>query len=264
MVEFVNVGRGDKAPISVHRKPLISNLCLAFPSQSAISYANSQKLGFAEWDEVRGGWIAYTIHLPERWRNSVKIVEDRLIMPSKRGKRSKRDALVDLVVEKASKRLSPSPKKTHPKKTKAGKKGKSTTLVSASGKKSTTAPIEKLIESTATASKAKSAGASLSKKEPSKKSVASRPPKGKKKASTSSSSPDEEQPSTALTRCPPKKKKLVIPPPRSGAASCTRSKSGFKVSSFSFPFHLSLALHCSLLRFLILLSAAGSTQVWQI
>jgi hypothetical protein len=148
MVEFVNAGRSDKTPISVHRKPQTSNPCLAPPSQSAISYANSQKLGFAEWDEVRGGWIAYTIHLPERWRNSVNIVEDRLIMPSKRGKGSKRDAPVDLVVEKASKKPAPSPKKTPPKKTKAGKKGKSTTSASVSGKKSTTAPVETPIEST--------------------------------------------------------------------------------------------------------------------
>jgi hypothetical protein len=65
MVEFVNAGKSEKTPISVHRKPLISYPCLSPPSQSAISYANSQKLGFAEWDEVRGGWIAYTIHLPQ-------------------------------------------------------------------------------------------------------------------------------------------------------------------------------------------------------
>jgi hypothetical protein len=55
MVEFVSVGKGDKAPLSVHRKPLVSNPYLAPPSQSAISYANSRKLEFAEWDEVRGG-----------------------------------------------------------------------------------------------------------------------------------------------------------------------------------------------------------------
>uniref|UniRef100_A0A2N9EGL6 Aminotransferase-like plant mobile domain-containing protein n=1 Tax=Fagus sylvatica TaxID=28930 RepID=A0A2N9EGL6_FAGSY len=222
MVEYVNVGRGDKAPISVHRKPQTSNPCLAPPSQSAISYANSQKLGFAEWDEVRGGWIAYTIHLPECWRNSVNIVEDRLIMPSKRGKGSKRDAPVDLVVEKASKKPALSPKKTSPKKTKAGKKGKSTTSVLVSRNKSTTALVETPIESTATPSKAKSVGASLSKKKSSKKSVASRPPKGQRKASTSSSSLDEEQPSAALTHSPPKKKKLVVPPPHSGAVSHTR------------------------------------------
>jgi hypothetical protein len=48
MVDFVIVGRSDKTPMSVYRKPLVSNPYLAPPSQSAISYANSQKLGFAE------------------------------------------------------------------------------------------------------------------------------------------------------------------------------------------------------------------------
>jgi hypothetical protein len=96
MVEFVIAGRSDKTPMSVHRKPLVSNPYLTPPpSQSAISYANSQKFGFAELDGVRGGLIAYTIHLPEGWRDSVNVVEDRLIMPSKRGKGSKREAPVD-------------------------------------------------------------------------------------------------------------------------------------------------------------------------
>jgi hypothetical protein len=145
MAEFVNAGRGDKTPMSVHHKPLVSNPYLAPPSQSAISYANSQKLGFAEWDEVRGGWVAYTIHLPESWRNSVNVVEDRLIMPSKRGKGSKRDAPVDLAVEKTSKKptpSTPSSKKAPSKKAKAGKKGKSTLLVSSAAKESTTAFVE--------------------------------------------------------------------------------------------------------------------------
>jgi hypothetical protein len=256
MVEFVNAGRSDKTPLSVHRKPLVSNPCLAPPSQSAISYVNSQKLGFAKWDEVRGGWIAYTIHLPQGWRSSVNVVEDRLIMPSKRGKRGKRDAPVDQAVEKAPKKLAPSLKKTPPKKTKAGKKGKSTTSVLASEKKSAIAPIEKPIESTVAPSKAKSVGASLSTKKPSKKSVASRPLKGQKKASVTSSSLDEEQPSAASTPPPSKKKKFTAPLFPLGAASRTRSKSGSKVNFFL----LSFFFWYSLLRFLILLSAAGNTR----
>ena len=83
--------------MSVHRKPLTSNPYLTPPSQSAISYANSQKFGFAEWDSARGGWIAYTIHLPDGWRSSVNVVEDQLIMPSKRGKVNKREAPTDPV-----------------------------------------------------------------------------------------------------------------------------------------------------------------------
>uniref|UniRef100_A0A2N9JB63 Aminotransferase-like plant mobile domain-containing protein n=1 Tax=Fagus sylvatica TaxID=28930 RepID=A0A2N9JB63_FAGSY len=187
-------------------------------------------LGFAEWDEIKGGWIAYTIHLPQGWRSSVNVMEDRLIMPSKRGKGSKRDALVDQAVEKAPKKPAPSPKKTPPKKTKAGKKGKSTTSVSASEKKSTTAPKEKPIESTVAPFKAKSVGASLSTKKPSKKSVASRPLKGQKKASVTSSPPDEEQPSAASTPPPSKKKKFTAPLFPLGAASRTRSKSGSKAT----------------------------------
>jgi hypothetical protein len=41
MVEFVIAGRSDKTPMSVHRKPLVSNPYLTPSSQSAISYANS-------------------------------------------------------------------------------------------------------------------------------------------------------------------------------------------------------------------------------
>ena len=186
-------------------------------------------------------------------------------MPSKRGKGNKRDAPMDVAVEKTSKKPAYSHQKTPPKKRKAGKKGKSATSVPVSGKRSATTPMEIAIESTTTPSKAKSVVASSSKKKFGKKSVASRPPKGQRKASTSSSSPDEEQLSTAPTRSPPKKKNSVVPPPFSGAASRTRSKSGFKVSSFSFLFHRSLSLRCSLLCFLILLSAAaGSTQARQI
>uniref|UniRef100_A0A2N9FRX1 Aminotransferase-like plant mobile domain-containing protein n=1 Tax=Fagus sylvatica TaxID=28930 RepID=A0A2N9FRX1_FAGSY len=270
MAEFVNAGRGDKTPMSVHHKPLVSNPYLAPPSQSAISYANSQKLGFAEWDEVRGGWVAYTIHLPESWRNSVNVVEDRLIMLSKRGKRSKRDAPVDLAVEKTSKKptpSTPSSKKAHfekakagkkgkstllvlsaakesatafvegptestvapPKKTKAGKKGKSTPLVSSAAKESTTAFVEGPTESAIAHSEPKSVSASPSKK-PSKKSVAFRPPKGQKKTSISSSSPDEEQPSAVSTPSPSKKKKFVAPLFPFGAAGRTRSKSGSKAT----------------------------------
>ena len=154
-------------------------------------------------------------------------------MPSKRGKGSKRDAPVDLAVEKTPKKPTPSipsSKKAPSKKTKAGKKGKSTLLVPPPTKKSTIAPVEEPTESTVAHSKIKSVSASPSKKS-GKKSAASRPPKGQEKTSVSSSSPDEEQPSVALTPLPSKKKKFVAPLFPLGAASCTRSKSGSKVSS---------------------------------
>ena len=207
MVEFVDAGRSEKTPMSIHRKPLISYPCLSPLSQSAISCANNQKLGFVKWDEAKGGWIAYTIHLPQGWRSFVTVVDDRLIIPSKRGKGSKREAPVDQAVEKAPKELAPSPKKTSVKKTKAGKKGKSMV-----------APP-----------KAKSVATSVSTKKPSKKSIASRPPKGQKKASVSSSSSNEESPSAASTPPPSKKKKFTALLFPLGAASRTRSKSSSKV-----------------------------------
>ena len=80
---YVSSGRSSKTPLSTHCKPQISNPYLSLPSQSAIAYGNSQKLGFTEWDEIRDGWIAYTTHLPESWRELVNIVEEHLIMPSK-------------------------------------------------------------------------------------------------------------------------------------------------------------------------------------
>uniref|UniRef100_A0A2N9FS57 Aminotransferase-like plant mobile domain-containing protein n=1 Tax=Fagus sylvatica TaxID=28930 RepID=A0A2N9FS57_FAGSY len=280
MVDFVIAGRSDKTPMSVHRKPLVSNPYLTPPSQSAISYANSQKLGFAEWDSVRGGWIAYTIHLPDGWRSSVNVVEDRLIMLSKRGKGSKRDAPADPAFEKTPKKPAPtassskkapskkakavkqgkspllvlsaaeesttalvqgSTKRSPPrlpwknpssppgvlsKKTKAGKKGKSTALVSVAAKESIAAPMKESVESTVAPSKPKSASPP---KQTVKKSAASRPPRGQKKASISSST-DEEEPSAVSTPSPPKKKKFTAPLFPLGAAGRTRSKSGPKVA----------------------------------
>ena len=99
-------------------------------------------------------------------------------------------------------------------------------------------------------SKSKSATAPSSKAR--KKSVASRHPKGQRKASTSSSSSDKEQPSTASTPSPFKKKKFVAPLFPFGAATRTRSKSGFNIFFFCY----------SLLRFLILSFVAGNTRTW--
>uniref|UniRef100_A0A2N9F7G2 Aminotransferase-like plant mobile domain-containing protein n=1 Tax=Fagus sylvatica TaxID=28930 RepID=A0A2N9F7G2_FAGSY len=223
-------------------------------TQSMVEFViASQKLGFAEWDGVRGGWIAYTIHLPEGWRSSVNVVEDRLIMLSKRGKGGKREAPVDQAIEKTSKKPAPSvpsSKKAPSKKTKAGKKSKSPLLAPSAAKESTTVPTEEPAKSTAAPSKKtkagkeepakstvapsklKSASASPSKKS-SKKSVASRPPKGQKRISISSSSPDEEEPSAISAPSPSKKKKFVAPQFPLGAASRTRSKSGPKVTRAS-------------------------------
>uniref|UniRef100_A0A2N9EG75 Aminotransferase-like plant mobile domain-containing protein n=2 Tax=Fagus sylvatica TaxID=28930 RepID=A0A2N9EG75_FAGSY len=158
MVDYVIAGRSDKTPMSVHRKPLVSNPYLTPPTQSAISYANSQKLGFAEWDSARGGWVAYTIHLPEGWRSSVNVVEDRLIMPSKRGKVNKRDAPTDPVFERTPKKSAPtasSSKKAPSKKAKVAKQGKTPLLVPSAAGASTTALAQGATKSAVAPSKRK-------------------------------------------------------------------------------------------------------------
>uniref|UniRef100_A0A2N9H7F8 Aminotransferase-like plant mobile domain-containing protein n=1 Tax=Fagus sylvatica TaxID=28930 RepID=A0A2N9H7F8_FAGSY len=175
MVDYVIAGRSDKTPMSVHRKPLVSNPYLTPPSQSAISYANSQKLGFAEWDSARGGWVAYTIHLPEGWRSSVNVVEDRLIMPSKRGKVNKRDAPTDPVFERTPKKSAPtasSSKKAPSKKAKAAKQGKTPLLVPSAAGASTTALAQGSTKSTVAPSKRKTRAGKESKSTPSVPSTA--------------------------------------------------------------------------------------------
>uniref|UniRef100_A0A2N9FL14 Aminotransferase-like plant mobile domain-containing protein n=1 Tax=Fagus sylvatica TaxID=28930 RepID=A0A2N9FL14_FAGSY len=234
--DLVITGRSATTPMSVHRKASVSNPYLAPPSQSAISYANSQKLGFAEWDASRGGWIAYTIHLPEGWRNSVTIVEDRLIMVSKRGQVNKRDAPVDPVFEKTPKKATPSvpsskkvsskkaktrgppqflwknlpsPPESPPEKARVGKKSKSTVPETSAVKESATASVKGPTESTAAPSKPKSASAGSS-QQSSKRIAASRPPKSQKKVDVSSSSPDEEEPSAVPGPSPPKRRSLLL------------------------------------------------------
>jgi hypothetical protein len=175
MVDYVIAGRGDKTPMSVHRKPLVSNPYLTPPSQSAISYANSQKLGFAEWDSARGGWVAYTIHLPDGWRSSVTVVEDRLIMPSKRGKVNKRDAPTDPVFERTPKKSAPtasSSKKAPSKKAKAAKQGKTPLLVPSAAGASTTALAQGSTKSAVAPSKRKTRAGKESKSTPSVPSTA--------------------------------------------------------------------------------------------
>ena len=265
-------GRGDKTPMLVHRKPLTSNPYLTPPSQSAISYANSQKLGFAEWDSARGGWIAYTIHLPDGWRSSVNVVEDRLIMPSKRGKVNKREAPTDPVFKRTPKKSAPavsSSKKVPSKKAKTMKQGKPPLLIPSAAGASTTALVQGSTKSAVAPPKRKTRAGKESKSTPSapstaeesmaapmresveptvapsklkrvsparqgvKKSAASGSSKGQKKASVSSST-DKEEPSMASTPSPPKKKKFTAPLFPLDAVGRTRSKSGPKVSSFLF------------------------------
>uniref|UniRef100_A0A2N9HHS7 Aminotransferase-like plant mobile domain-containing protein n=1 Tax=Fagus sylvatica TaxID=28930 RepID=A0A2N9HHS7_FAGSY len=149
MVDYVIAGRGDKTPI--------------------------QKLGFAEWDSARGGWVAYTIHLPDGWRSSVNVVEDRLIMPSKRGKVNKRDAPTDPVFERTPKKSAPtasSSKKVPSKKAKAAKQGKTPLLIPSAAGESTTALVQGSIKSVVAPPKRKTRAGKESKSTPSAPSTA--------------------------------------------------------------------------------------------
>uniref|UniRef100_A0A2N9FVJ8 Aminotransferase-like plant mobile domain-containing protein n=1 Tax=Fagus sylvatica TaxID=28930 RepID=A0A2N9FVJ8_FAGSY len=148
MVDYVIAGRSDKTPI---------------------------KLGFAEWDSARGGWVAYTIHLPEGWRSSVNVVEDRLIMPSKRGKVNKRDAPTDPVFERTPKKSAPtasSSKKAPSKKAKVAKQGKTPLLVPSAAGASTTALAQGSTKSAVAPSKRKTRAGKESKSTPSVPSTA--------------------------------------------------------------------------------------------
>uniref|UniRef100_A0A2N9JA03 Aminotransferase-like plant mobile domain-containing protein n=1 Tax=Fagus sylvatica TaxID=28930 RepID=A0A2N9JA03_FAGSY len=50
----------------------------------------TRNLGFAEWDGPRDGWILYSTKFPSGWKESVKVVEERLRLDSKRGKGGKK------------------------------------------------------------------------------------------------------------------------------------------------------------------------------
>uniref|UniRef100_A0A2N9HQV0 Aminotransferase-like plant mobile domain-containing protein n=1 Tax=Fagus sylvatica TaxID=28930 RepID=A0A2N9HQV0_FAGSY len=255
MVDYVIAGRSDQTPIN---------------------------LG------LQSGIVSEEVGLPipficlDGWRSSVSVVEDRLIMPSKRGKGSKRDAPADPVFEKTPKKSAPtassskkapskkakavkqgksppmvssaaeesttafvqgstksarsppglpwknplSPPGGPSKKTKVGKKSKSTASVPLAAKESIAAPVKESVESTVAPSKPKSASPA---KQTVEKSAASGPPRGQKKASISSST-DEEEPSAVSTPSPPKKKKFTAPLFPLGAAGRTRSKSGPRVA----------------------------------
>uniref|UniRef100_A0A2N9HYY6 Aminotransferase-like plant mobile domain-containing protein n=1 Tax=Fagus sylvatica TaxID=28930 RepID=A0A2N9HYY6_FAGSY len=242
MVDYVIAGRSDKTPMSVHRKPLVSNPYLTPPTQSAISYANSQKLGFAEWDSARGGWVAYTIHLPEGWKefcqrgaSTTALAQGATksaVAPSKRktraGKESKSTPSVPSTAEESTEAFMEEPIESAvspAEKTKVGKESKSTTSVPLAAKESMAAPVEESVEPTVASSRSKRASPA---KRAVKKGAASDPPRGQKKVSVSSST-DEEEPSAVPIPSPPKKKKFTAPLFPLGAAGRTRSKSGPKV-----------------------------------
>ena len=257
MAGYVKSGRGNKAPISNYCKLQISSPCFYPSSRSAIAYRNSQKLGFAKWDETRSVWIVYTTHFPKGLRESVNVVEKRLVMLSKRGKWAKRDAPVNSTMEKSFKKRARSPKKTPLKKTKAGKKKDSATPVPELEKESSTTSLKKVVEFVVAPIKAKGVVIGSPKRKfatvptlegvekqaifsnkVGKKSVTLRSSEDQRKFAVSPSSLKGGQQSVVPAHSSPKKKKSIVPP--FGASTRTRSKSasvvkqaGSKVSFFS-------------------------------
>uniref|UniRef100_A0A2N9G8W3 Aminotransferase-like plant mobile domain-containing protein n=1 Tax=Fagus sylvatica TaxID=28930 RepID=A0A2N9G8W3_FAGSY len=109
------------------------------------------------------------------WRNSVNVVEDRLIMLSKRGKGSKRDAPADLAIEKTPKKPTPSvpsSKKAPSEKAKAVKKDKPPLLVPSAAKESTEALVQGSTKSAIAPPKRKTRAGKESKSTPSVPSAA--------------------------------------------------------------------------------------------
>uniref|UniRef100_A0A2N9H9K0 Aminotransferase-like plant mobile domain-containing protein n=1 Tax=Fagus sylvatica TaxID=28930 RepID=A0A2N9H9K0_FAGSY len=90
MADYVNQGRGTRVPLPNHHAHPVETMTLSPPTQTAISYADRQNLGFAEWDGPRDGWILYSTKFPSGWKESVKVVEERLRLDSKRGKGGKK------------------------------------------------------------------------------------------------------------------------------------------------------------------------------
>jgi hypothetical protein len=90
MADYVNQGRGTRVPLSNHHAHPVETMTLSPPTQTAISYADRQNLGFAEWDGPRDGWILYSTKFPSGWKESVKVVEEQLRLDSKRGKGGKK------------------------------------------------------------------------------------------------------------------------------------------------------------------------------
>jgi hypothetical protein len=90
MADYIGQGRGTRVPLLNHHAHPVETVTLSPPTQTAISYADRQNLGFAEWDGPRGGWILYSTKFLSGWKESVKVVEERLKLDSKRGKGGKK------------------------------------------------------------------------------------------------------------------------------------------------------------------------------
>jgi hypothetical protein len=90
MADYIGQGRGTRVPLLNHHAHPVETVTLSLPTQTAISYADRQNLGFAEWDGPQSGWILYSTKFPLGWKESVKVVEERQKLDSKRGKGGKK------------------------------------------------------------------------------------------------------------------------------------------------------------------------------
>jgi hypothetical protein len=90
MADYVKQGRGTRVHLPNHHAHPLETMTLSPPTQTAISYAERQGLSFAEWNGSRDGWILYSTAFPSGWKESVKVVEERLRLDSKRGKGGKK------------------------------------------------------------------------------------------------------------------------------------------------------------------------------
>ena len=90
MADYIGQGRGTRVPLPNHHAHPVETMTLSPPTQIAISYADRQNLGFAEWYGPRDGWILYSTKFPSGCKESVKVVEERLKLDSKKSKGGKK------------------------------------------------------------------------------------------------------------------------------------------------------------------------------
>uniref|UniRef100_A0A2N9FWF7 Aminotransferase-like plant mobile domain-containing protein n=1 Tax=Fagus sylvatica TaxID=28930 RepID=A0A2N9FWF7_FAGSY len=219
MADYVKQGRGTRVPLPNHHAHPMETTTLSPPTQTAISYAERQGLGFAEWDGSRDGWILYSTAFPSGWKESVKVVEERLRLDSKRGKGGKK---IDSGKELGGRALmAPG---TSKKKSAAGtsKSQKKPALDPPVDPTKDTSPPSKETESSAIQEKS-APPSTKAKSQPRSKSVAVKKAKSKptQKSAVAPPSSSEEPAAESAT---PIEKESAVPTPPSTMYGRTRSK----------------------------------------
>ena len=54
MADYIGQGKGTRVPLTNHHAHPVKTVTLSPSTQTVISYADRQNLGFTEWDEPRG------------------------------------------------------------------------------------------------------------------------------------------------------------------------------------------------------------------